>query len=289
MKDFISKFESLLDYSGSEEKETLILGDLNCDLAAKKLSADNKELCMLFKVYQFIQLIKEPTRIIERSSTLLDLAFTTDQGKISDSGVLECSISDHSLVYIIRKARPPRGPIKTIKCRSYKNYSAPNFVRDLHSASWDVINTSLTVDEAWTSFKDIFVTIADRHAPTHTRRVRSNTLPWMTDHIRALITQRNFHHKKAQKTGSSYDWQEYRSVRNRITVTIKETKRAYYSNLIQENKNHSSKLWSAIKSAIGSNVKASQNQSLLIDGEGLKQISPIQSKFQPALYLSLNP
>ena len=140
------------------------------------------------------------------------------------------------------------------KCRSYKNYSAPNFVRDLHSASWDVINTSLTVDEAWTSFKDIFVTIADRHAPTRTRRVRSNTLPWMTDQIRALITQRNFHHKKAKKSGSSYDWQEYRSLRNRITVTIKETKRAYYSNLIQENKNHSSKLWSAIKSAIGSDV-----------------------------------
>ena len=55
------------------------------------------------------------------------------------------------------------------------------------------------------------------------RRVRSNRLPWMTDQIRALITQRNFHHKKAQKTGSSYDWQEYRSLRNRITVTIKET------------------------------------------------------------------
>ena len=68
VKDFISKFESLLDYSCSEEKETLILGDLNCDLAAKKLSADTIELCMLFKVYQFIQLIKEPTRIVERSS-----------------------------------------------------------------------------------------------------------------------------------------------------------------------------------------------------------------------------
>ena len=222
VKDFISKFESLLDYSCSEEKETLIFGDLNCDLAAKKLSADTKELCMLFKVYQYIQLIKEPKRIVERSSTLLDLAFTTDQGKISDSGFLECSISDHSLVYIIRKARPPRGPIKPIKCRSYKNYSTPNFVRDLYSASWDLIHTSLTVDEAWTTFKDTFITIADQHAPTRTRRVRSNTLPWMTDHIRSLITQRNFRHKKAQKTGSSYDWQEYRSLRNRITVTIKE-------------------------------------------------------------------
>ena len=97
------------------------------------ISLTLKNCACYLKFISLIQLIKELTRIVERSSTLLDLAFTTDQGKISDSGVLECSISDHSLVYIIRKARPPRGPIKTIKCRSYKNYSAPNFVRDLHS------------------------------------------------------------------------------------------------------------------------------------------------------------
>ena len=81
---------------------------------------------------------------------------------------------------------------------TFRQSSAPNFVRDLYS--WDIINTSLTVDEAWTSFKDIFVTIADRHAQTRTRRVRSNKLPRMTDQMRALITQRNFPHKKAQKT-----------------------------------------------------------------------------------------
>ena len=127
--------------------------------------------------------------------------------------------------------------------------------------------------------KDIFVTIADRHAPTRTRRVRSSTLPWMTDQIRALITQRNFHHKKAQKTGSSYEWQEYRSLRNKITVTIKEAKRAYYSTLIQQNKNHSSKLWSAIKSAIGSDVKAGQIQYLEIDGEVITDPKLISANF----------
>ena len=244
MKDFISKFESLLDYScsGGGGEETIILGNLNCDLATKKISADTKELCMSFKVYQLIQLIKDLTRIVERLSTLVDLAFTTDQRRISDSGVLECSISNHSLVYIIRKVRLLRGIIKTIKCQSYKNYSVPNFIRDLHSASWDLVSTSLTVDEAWTSLKDIFVITADRHARMHATRVHSSMLPWMTDQIKALITQRNFHHKKAQKIGSSYEWHEYRSLRNKIAVAIKEAKRVYYSNLIQENKNHSSKL-----------------------------------------------
>ena len=102
----------------------------------------------------------------------------------------------------------------------------------------------------------------------------------MTAQIRALIIQGNFHHKEVQKAGSSYDWQEYRSLRNKITVTIKETKRAYYSNLIQKNKRHSSKLWSVIKSAIGSD----QIQSLEIDGEDItdpKQISAHNSQPTP--------
>ena len=86
VNDFNHRFERLLDYICSEEKETIILGDLNCDLAAKKKSADTKELCKLFKIYQFIQLIRDPTRIVERSSTLIDLAFTTDHAKILDSG-----------------------------------------------------------------------------------------------------------------------------------------------------------------------------------------------------------
>ena len=127
---------------------------------------------------KFIQLIKELTRIVKRSSTLLDLAFTTDQGKIFDSSVLECPISDHSLVYIIRKARPPRGPIKTIKCRSY-NYSVPNFVSDLYSASWDVINTSLTVDEAWTFLKtSLSPLLIDMHQRTQEEFVLTCSLGW---------------------------------------------------------------------------------------------------------------
>lgn len=151
VKDFNPKVESLLDYACSEEKEAIILGDLNCDLSAKKLSSETKELSKLFNIYQFSQIIKDPTRIAERSSTLIDLAFTTDNGKVVDSGVLNCSISGHSLVYIIRRAKVPRGKIKTINCRRFKIYSAENFVADLHSTSWDEIDLSLTVDEAWAS------------------------------------------------------------------------------------------------------------------------------------------
>lgn len=107
-----------------------------------------------------------------------------------DSGVLECSISDHLIVFIIRKARSPRGLIKTIKYRSYKNYSSSNFLCDLHDTSWENVDMCFTVHDAWTSFKDTFIKIADRHAPMSSKRVRSNTLPRINDHIRGLMQRK---------------------------------------------------------------------------------------------------
>ena len=113
----------------------------------------------------------------EHSSTLIDLALTTDTGKVADSGVIDYPISDHSLIYVIRRAKTPRGKIKTIKCRNFKAYSTDKLVTDLHAASWDEVDTSLTVDDAWASFKNTCISIADKHAPLQTKRVRGNTLP----------------------------------------------------------------------------------------------------------------
>ena len=279
LKDLSPKIESLLDYSSRENIETMLLGDLNCDLTAKKRSTDTKDLCKLFNIYQFTQLIKSPTRITQHSSTTLDLIFTTNTEKIINFGVLNCSISDHSLVYAIRRAKIPRGPIKTVKCRNFKDYSTENFIADLHSTPWDGVDTSLTVNESWSCFKDTLVKISNKHAPTYTRRIRSNTLPWVTPQIRSLIVQRNFHHKKALKSGSDRDWSSYRDLRNRVTSSIREAKKLYYSKLIEENKSDSSKLWKALKSAISTDVRDTYIQSLDVDGTVTTDPLSIAAKF----------
>ena len=65
--------------------------------------------------YQFKQLIHDYKRIAELSSTLIDLTYTTDSAKITDSTVIECSISDHALLYDIRRAKISKSPIETIR------------------------------------------------------------------------------------------------------------------------------------------------------------------------------
>ena len=61
--DLFNKFESILRHIDIEEKESIILGDLNCDLLNKSQGDyTTKELNFITNLYQYDQLIDEPTR-----------------------------------------------------------------------------------------------------------------------------------------------------------------------------------------------------------------------------------
>ena len=113
--------------------------------------------------------------------------------------MLQYSISDHSLIFLTRRAKKLRSPGKNIQYRNFKHYSSENFVTDLNEASWEKADTSLTVDEAWIAFAETLNATADKHAPLATKRVRAESLPWLTCEIRELMRKRDFHHKRAQK------------------------------------------------------------------------------------------
>ena len=96
---FKASLVNVLEQLASEGVETLVFGDFHCDMLPKRLPKISKELMQLLNMYQFDQLIKQPTHISVHSSTTIDLAFTYDAEKIIKSGVLQCSISDHSLIF----------------------------------------------------------------------------------------------------------------------------------------------------------------------------------------------
>ena len=111
-QDYKPNLEIMLERASEESIEQMYLGDLNQDLLPKRLSTDARDLVQLFTSYQFTQLIKTPTRITARSQTLLDHIYTTDKDKVRTSGVMQCSISDHSLVYLIRRSKKTTWPFQ---------------------------------------------------------------------------------------------------------------------------------------------------------------------------------
>ena len=80
--------ESGLQQAAARRKEVIILGDLNCDLLAKRnnTSVECRQLKGLLRSENFTQLIHQPTPITRDSQTLLDIIATNASHNIKESG-----------------------------------------------------------------------------------------------------------------------------------------------------------------------------------------------------------
>ena len=96
------EYEAFLRNSDIENREVIIMGDLNCDILKSPCESHTRKLQFLSSLYQFDQLIDEPTRITGTSETLIDLILTNKEENISKSGVIHLGLSDHSMIFAIR-------------------------------------------------------------------------------------------------------------------------------------------------------------------------------------------
>ena len=60
----------------SENKELIVVGDINCDVMKSPPDAHTQQFNFLSSLYQLDQLINKPTRVTKKSSTLIDLVLT---------------------------------------------------------------------------------------------------------------------------------------------------------------------------------------------------------------------
>ena len=99
------------------------LGDLNCDLLAKSHDCHTKRLLELCELYNLSQLINVPTRIMLHSEILIDLCLSTAPEKISVHGAICTGLSDHDIIYVVRKLNHFRAERHRVIHTSIKNVS----------------------------------------------------------------------------------------------------------------------------------------------------------------------
>ena len=160
-----------------QDCDSIVLGDFNIDIlkSKTKLCKDYKSL---LTYYNCKQLVHSPTRVTEKTSTLLDHIFTNNTNKISQSGVLPLGLSDHFLTYCTRKSiRAHIGTHKTLSIRSLKNYSTVDFLAKLRNTNWTYVTLCTDVNVAWLRFKEIFTNILYEVAPFKQVRINTRTVP----------------------------------------------------------------------------------------------------------------
>ena len=91
--------------------------------------------------------------------------------------------------------------------------------------------------------------MADNHAPIKRRRLNRINSAWMTSKISVAVRDRDYHHRKARKSGSAYHWHMFRKFRNFVNKEIKTSKSKYYTNLIEGSKGNAGKIWNAVNEA----------------------------------------
>ena len=236
------------------------------------------------------QLVDQPTRITEISKPLIDLILTNRLENVLSTGVIHFGISDHSLIYVVRKFKLPKSNPTIREVRDFKHFSADEFRANLLQVPWDMVLPFDDPNICWTVWKSFFHEILHKHAPLRQKRVRSNPVPWITPIIKQTMRNRDFHKKIAIKCNSRYHWLKYKNFRNRVNREMNLSKSQFYHSEIENCaiSGNIKKTWSLINSLAGKNKKPSINE-ILIDSYNTISDPKITAEFFSEYFVNIGP
>ena len=242
--NFIDDLANSLIESLLSGLDVIILGDLNCNLLQD--NAESRALNDFCSTFNLTQLINQPTRATENGESLIDVVMTTNEKLIASNDVLMSTISDHNLVYISLKLKKPRIKPCYVTIRSYTNYSADNFLRDLSYAPFHIISLFDDFNDQVDVFNELFLEVLSQHAPVKRVKIRSKPNPFITPEIRQLMRTRDQWRKLAGKTNDPFHWNGYRFFRQEVKREIRVAEKVHVRTQILDSNGNSNSIWKII-------------------------------------------
>ena len=147
--------------------------------------------------------VNEPTRITERSSSILDQFITNIPEYVQktevDTPLLtndHCTVSI-SLRFKISKMQPIE---KLIWQYKHANFEGLNYA--LQNVNWELCFEQPNVDFACSKWSKIFLNLARQYIPNRVVKIRTDDKPWYNSELRKLSRKKNNLHRKAKQTNS---------------------------------------------------------------------------------------
>ena len=203
------------------------------------------------------QLITKPSRITAKTESLLDVILVSPNSLVQDSGIINQSISNHSAVLVNLKVKPPKPILQYINTRSYRNYNAEVFTRDLANEANSILSIfeDSDVKSKLDILNDVLPPVLNSHAPIKSIKIRRRPCPFVNQEIKDLMKSRDLLLKKFLKTRQNTDWQKFKELRNTVKKKFLEAETRHTFEEVSLNKNNSRSLWKIINRAIPSKNK----------------------------------
>ena len=261
LKNVSKELDKFLPYY----ENLLLLGDFNSSISEKEM----QEFC---EMYNLVNLIKEPTCFKNPNNpSSIDVMLTNRKDSFQNSMAIETGLSDHHkmTITVLKRYFKKKDPI-SINYRNYKEFDEIQFRNDLLSQLELFERENMDYD----IFKDIFMTVLDKHAPMKNKMVRANNAPFMNK----ILSKAFMHRSKLKNNYNKNPTEEnkilYKRQRNFSVNLLRKEKKKYYNNLDMKIFQDNKKFWQTIKPLfsdkqhdIKRNIVIVENNSVISDNK----------------------
>ena len=174
----------------------------------------------LYEFFCLKQLIKEPTRVTSTTSSIIDYVATTCARGNVKSGVCEVSLSDHFMVYRIRKfnGAVEKGH-KMIKTQKMKTSNKEAILANVSGICWEqMLIETVDIDVLVSNWSKVFSLIIDKYAPITEMHISEKYCPLIDKDLEKLMQTRDRLKKAAAKRKSNFLMDAYRQIQIEVNT-----------------------------------------------------------------------
>lgn len=257
--DFITNLLCILEYTKQKRGKCYIMGDFNYDLLKYESYDVIRNYVHIMYSFGFYPCINRPTRVSCNSATIIDNIWTNDTTSLRTNGILMTDQSDHFAPFtkIFFNSNPLYSNDKYIELtyRDFKSCSKEEMCATMMESLTE-FRLSNDVNESYTSLSNILSNVTNSCFPVKTKTIKSKAAanPWITNEIKQLIKDKNKLYKKFVKRPITYG-EEYRNLRNRVNVEVRNAKKSFYGTKFQEVAGDSKKVWEILNNILNRTQK----------------------------------
>ena len=206
--------------------------------------------------------IKECTHFSQTKNSCLD-QILSNSNFVSMSGVCNLNISDHQLVYVVRKKLKNIDKKISFWGRSYRNYDCHDFTNLLNNHDWTEILETECPNDIWRKLYDIILSYIDLQCPLKEFKIKKVKDPWVSPELLEFIKDKDKALPKAKKSKLATDCIIARRLRNECLQRVRNCKSEFMKNELNNNQDDSKKFWNTVKTVIPDNKNTNSKFHIL--------------------------
>lgn len=275
---FLKSLDALCYHLNELDTPYILQGDLNINIL-DKTDQHAQNLLHMGHQYSLKQLITNPTRVTEKSATLIDHMFTTKSLSISQSGSFILTTSDHDAIYAIvgEKHVHKRSNCKIVRGRNMNNMDWSKINNDLLMTDWES-KLDLPPATILATFEDEILSLINVTSPFSVKRIKNTGNRWITSSLLKKYRERDNLLKRAKLTNKTEDFKTYRIQRNACNIATKHAKREYFMTKLSSDTS-SKNVWTVFKELTNKTNVTEDISFLTIDGKLTSDKTFLASEF----------